>query len=48
MSTNNTIHQILADQALVIPSHSTACIQGTHILIGGILYEIIEQEMQIA
>jgi hypothetical protein len=42
MSTNNTIHQILADQALVIPSHSTTCIQEAHILIGHILCEIIE------
>ena len=35
----------LADNALVIPSNSTARIQEMHILIGHILCEIIEQEL---
>lgn len=38
----------LADQALVIPSDSTARIQEAHILIGHILCELIEQELQLA
>lgn len=37
----------LADQALVIPSDSTARIQEAHILIGHILCDLIEQELQL-
>ena len=37
----------LADHALVIPSDSTARIQEGHILIGHILCELIEQEMDL-
>lgn len=37
----------LADQALVIPSESTARIQEAHILIGHILCDLIEQELQL-
>ena len=38
----------LADQALLIPSDSTARIQEAHILIGHILCALIEQELQLA
>ena len=38
----------LADHALVIPSDSTARIQEAHILIGHILCDLIEQELQLA
>ena len=38
----------MADQALVIPSGSTARIQEAHILIGHILCDLIEQELQLA
>lgn len=38
----------LADQALLIPSDSTARIQEAHILIGHILCTLIEQELQLA
>lgn len=38
----------LADQTLIIPSDSTARIQEAHILIGHILCELIEQELQLA
>jgi len=38
----------LADKALVIPSDSTARIQEGHILVGHILCEVIEQELQLA
>ena len=38
----------LADHALVIPSDVTARIQETHILIGHILCELIEQELGLA
>lgn len=37
----------LADHALVIPSDSTARIQEAHILIGHILCELIEQELDL-
>ena len=37
----------LADQVLVIPSDSTARIQEAHILIGHILCDLIEQELQL-
>ena len=37
----------LADHALVIPSDSTARIQEAHILIGHILCDLIEQELQL-
>ena len=38
----------LADQAVVIPSDSTARIQEAHILIGHIICELIEQELGVA
>ena len=38
----------LADQAIVIPSDSTARIQEAHILIGHILCDLIEQELGLA
>ena len=38
----------LADIALVIPSDTTARIQETHILIGHLLCEMIEQELDLA
>lgn len=38
----------LSDQALVIPSDSTARIQEAHILIGHILCELIELELRLA
>lgn len=38
----------LVDHALVIPSDTTARIQETHILIGHILCEMIEQELGLA
>ena len=38
----------LADIALVIPSDTTARIQETHILIGHLLCEVIEQELDLA
>ena len=37
----------LAEHALIIPSNSTARIQEMHILIGHILCEIIEKELQL-
>ena len=38
----------LADHALIVPSDSTARIQETHILIGHIFCELIEQELGLA
>jgi D-sedoheptulose 7-phosphate isomerase len=38
----------LVDQAIVIPSESTARIQESHILIGHILCDLIEQELGLA
>jgi len=38
----------LVDVALIIPSNSTARIQEAHILIGHMLCEIVEQELQLA
>ncbi len=38
----------LADHALVVPSENTARIQESHILIGHILCELIEEELGIA
>jgi len=38
----------LADQAITIPSDSTARIQEAHILIGHILCDLIEQELGLA
>ncbi len=38
----------LVDQAIVIPSESTARIQEAHILIGHILCDLIEQELGLA
>jgi len=38
----------LADHAIVIPSDSTARIQESHILIGHILCDLIEQELGLA
>ena len=40
--------KIIADQAIVIPSDSTARIQEAHILIGHILCDLIEQELGFA
>jgi len=37
----------LVDHSLIIPSNSTARIQEMHILIGHILCEIIEKELQL-
>lgn len=38
----------ISDHALIVPSESTARIQETHILIGHILCELIEQELGLA
>ena len=38
----------LADQAIVVPSDTTARIQEAHILIGHILCDLIEQELGLA
>jgi len=40
--------KMLADQAIIIPSDSTARIQEAHILIGHILCDLIEQELGLA
>jgi D-sedoheptulose 7-phosphate isomerase len=40
--------QALADQAIVIPSDSTARIQEAHILIGHIICDLIEQDLGYA
>jgi D-sedoheptulose 7-phosphate isomerase len=38
----------LVDEAILIPSHSTARIQEAHILIGHIFCEIVELELNLA